>query len=87
MEQGDFDGYHEGIGAVLVMTPSDGLRGKSVHRMGLDFFWNTDDLDKLCGFPWDLTSCRCRTAKPSTMDESPPLVVLPSMEVEQCEKR
>ena len=88
MTQGIFAGHRGRKGAVLCITKTGVVRGKSWTRQTLSHAWESTNWEGLCGAPWQMVAPELRLTKKVTADKEgagPPLpriVVEKALEVE-----
>ena len=84
MTQGIFVGHHDRTGAVLCMTKSGVVRGKSWTRQILSDVWESTNWDGLCGTPWQMVAPELKLTKKATADNEGAGIPLPRIVVERA---
>ena len=76
MTQGIFVGHHDRTGAVLCITKTGVVRGRSRTRQTLSDAWESTNWEGLCGTPWQMVAPESKLTKKVTADKEgagPPL--------------
>ena len=69
MTQRIFVGHHDRTGAVLCITKSGVVRGKSWTRQTLSDAWESTNWKGLCGGPWQMVAPEIKLTKNVTADK------------------
>ena len=67
MTQGIFVGHRDRTGAVLSITKSGVVRGKSLPRQPLNDAWDATNWDGLCGTPWQVVALELKLTEKGTL--------------------
>ena len=84
MTQGIFVGHHDRTGAVLCITKSGVVGGKSWTRQTLSDAWESTNWHGLCGTPWQMVSLELKLTKKVTADNEGAGPLLPRIVVERA---
>ena len=84
MTQGIFVGHHDRTGAVLCITKNRVVRGKSWTRQTLSDAWESTNLGRLCGTPWQMVAPELKFTKKVTADKEGAGHPLPRIVVERA---